>query len=96
MAAIEKTSVKSPPTALPADHGEDWGELRFVTVSASVDVPVLGLTVRELFRLEKGSMVVSAQQSGANAPIKIGETILGWGEFNVVDDTLALRVVELA
>ncbi|HTV59220.1 MAG TPA: FliM/FliN family flagellar motor switch protein [Verrucomicrobiae bacterium] len=97
MAGNEKTATKTAsPPLLPPEPGGDWGELRFVTVTASVDVPVVGLTVRELFRLEKGSLVVSVQQSGANAPVKIGETILGWGEFYVVDDALALRVVELA
>jgi len=95
MAAQEKTSKKNAVALTAVDLREDWGELRFVTVTVSVDVPIVGLTVRELFRLEKGSIVVSGQQSGANAPVKIGETVLGWGEFYVVDDTLALRVVEL-
>ncbi|HUO25931.1 MAG TPA: FliM/FliN family flagellar motor switch protein [Candidatus Aquilonibacter sp.] len=97
MTAGEKALPKpSPaPSALPTAD-DSWGELRFVNVSVSVDVPIVGLTVRELFRLEKGSIVFSAQQSGANAPVKIGETVLAWGEFNVMDAALALRVVELA
>jgi flagellar motor switch/type III secretory pathway protein FliN len=95
MAIIEKKSAKTAPPPPVTDQSEEWGELRYVNVLASVDVPIIGLTVRELFRLEKDSIVVSAQQSGANVPVKIGETILAWGEFNVVDTTLALRVVEL-
>lgn len=97
MAANEKPATKTPASAPAlAELSEDWGELRFVNVTVSVDVPVVRLTVRELFRLEKGSIVVSAQQSGANVPVKIGETFLAWGEFNVMDAALALRVVELA
>lgn len=75
---------------------DNWGELLLVSVKVSVEVAIQQLTVRELFRLEKGSVLVSAQQAGANAPVVIGDVALAWGEFQVVEDHLALRVVELA
>lgn len=74
----------------------NWGELLLVSVKVSVEVAIQRLTVRELFRLDVGSVLVSAQQAGANAPVVIGDVALAWGEFQVVEDHLALRVVELA
>lgn len=62
----------------------------------TVEVPVVGLTVRDLFRLEKGSIIATAQSTGANVPLRIGGRLLAWGEFQVAGERLALRVAELA
>jgi flagellar motor switch/type III secretory pathway protein FliN len=73
-----------------------WREMLAVTTMVSVEVPIVGLTVRELFRLEKGSIVTSYQFSTANVPMVIGGKLLAYGEFQVVGENLALRVAELA
>jgi len=82
--------------ATPARAIDLWSELLSVTAPVSVEVPIVGLTVRELFRLEKGSIVTSSQFSTANVPVVVGGKLLAWGEFQVVGENLAFRVAELA
>ena len=87
--AIEVAANPAPPL-------ESWPEMLAVSAMVSVEVQIVGLTVRELFRLEKGSIVASSQFSTANVPLVIGGKLIAWGEFQVVEDTLAWRVAELA
>lgn len=89
-------AAPAPALAPPAKLLDAWSQLLLVPTAVSVHVPVVQLTVRALFRLDKGSIVVTSQASGANAPLCVGDKILAWGEFQVVSDTLALRIAELA
>ena len=59
-------------------------------------MPSRASTVRELFRLQKGSVLASTQVSGVQVPIAISGRLIAWGEFQVAGDHLALRIVELA
>jgi flagellar motor switch/type III secretory pathway protein FliN len=77
-------------------RADNWGELLLVTTMVTVDVPIAKLTVRDLFRLQKGSVLSSAQMSGVQVPIAISGRLIAWGEFQVAGDHLALRIVELA
>jgi flagellar motor switch/type III secretory pathway protein FliN len=81
----------------PDANGAD-GLVSFYRVPAflSVEVPVVGLTVRDLFRLNKGSIVSTAQAMGANVPVKVGGRLLAWCEFQVAGDRIACRIAELA
>lgn len=93
-----------PSTTAPATEnlqsstgGADaWGELVRVPTFVTVDVPIAKLTVRELFRLQKGSVIAAAQLSGAQVPMSISGKLFAWGEFQVVGNQLAVRIAELA
>jgi flagellar motor switch/type III secretory pathway protein FliN len=67
-----------------------------VPVSLRVEVPLVALTVGDLFRLDKGSIVSTGQLTGANVPLRVGGRLLAWGEFQVIGEHLAVRVAELA
>jgi flagellar motor switch/type III secretory pathway protein FliN len=89
--APAKDLTAGPPPAL-----DIWAEMLSVSARVSVEVPIVGLSVRELFRLERGSVVTSAQLSTANVPVLIGGKLVAYGEFQVVGEKLAMRVAELA
>jgi len=82
--------------AAPALSADPWPEMLTVTTTLSVEVPVMNMTVRELFRLDKGSIVASSKSSTSNVPLFVGKKMIAWGEFQVVGETLALRLAELA
>jgi flagellar motor switch/type III secretory pathway protein FliN len=67
-----------------------------VHATLSVEVSIVRLTVRELYCLEKGSLVGSSAASGENVPLLAGGKLIAWGEFQVIRDNLALRIAELA
>ena len=94
--ASAAAALAAPASAALAKPIDLWPQLLFVSTSLSVHVPLLNLTVRELFRLDKGSIVASSQPSGANVPLCVGARVIAWGEFQVFGDNLALRIAELA
>jgi flagellar motor switch/type III secretory pathway protein FliN len=95
--ATNPIAVMPAPGATKARaDGDSWGELLQVPTTVTVDVPIAKLTVRELFRLQKGSVLASAQLSGVQVPIVVSGRLIAWGEFQVSGDHLALRIVELA
>lgn len=101
MAPSTSTAVAEPSThpASPAQtplSSDPWSGFLHVSTTVALDAAVVGLTVRELFRLEKGSIVATAQPVESNAPLTAGGSLIGWGEFQVVGEKLAIRVAELA
>jgi flagellar motor switch/type III secretory pathway protein FliN len=88
--------MPAPAPAKPREVADNWGELLQVPAMVVVDVPIAKLTVRELFRLQKGSVLGSAQSSGVQVPIAVGGRLIAWGEFQVAGNHLAVRIVELA
>jgi flagellar motor switch protein FliN/FliY len=89
--------IEAPDLAAePALAVDPWAGLLHISTSIAIDASIVGLTVRELFRLEKGSVVATAQPVGSNVPVQVGGSLIGWGEFQVVGDRLAVRVAELA
>lgn len=91
--AVSELPAQPARSALASDP---WTGFLHVSVSVAIDAPIVGLTVRELFRLETGSIVATAQPIESNVPVRAGGTLIGWGEFQVVGEKLALRVAELA
>jgi flagellar motor switch/type III secretory pathway protein FliN len=90
-------AAPAPPVAtaaLPASS-DPFAPFLHIPAAIVVEAPVIALTVRDLFRLEKGSVVASSQPSGANVPVHIASTLIGWGEFQVFGEKLAVRLAEL-
>jgi flagellar motor switch/type III secretory pathway protein FliN len=90
--AIQRSRIQ--PTGLTSE--DPLAGLLHIPTSVSVEVPIVALTVRDLFRLEKGSILSTSQPTGANVPLRVGGRLIAWGEFQVVDDQLSLRIAELA
>jgi len=75
---------------------ELWTEAALLPCALSVDVPLKDFTVRDLLRLEAGSIVESKNANGADLPIFVNARLIGWAEFEVVGQRLAIRLTELA
>ena len=52
-------------------------------------------TVAELLKLEVHSIVDARESEDAPLPIWVNGAMIGWAEFDVVGDRLAIRVTEL-
>lgn len=95
MTQPDAQSVADTPANTGASHNP-WDRLLYVPAAVSVEVPVAGLTVGDLFRLEKGSIVAADQLVVSNVPMRVGGRLIAWGEFQVAGEYLAARVAELA
>ena len=52
-------------------------------------------TVRDLLQLATGSIVASENANGADVPVVVNTKLIGWAEFEVVGQKLAVRITEL-
>jgi flagellar motor switch/type III secretory pathway protein FliN len=94
-----RTAAETAPEAAAAAAAAPEDPLaRFseVSVRISVEARIVGLTVRELFRLEKGSIVTTSSSANASLPLYVGKKMIAWCEFQVADEKLGVRVAELA
>jgi flagellar motor switch/type III secretory pathway protein FliN len=97
MSALATTTpAELAATTERAAPSEDWGELLLVSAVVAADLAIENLTVGDLFRLEKGSILATSHLSGTNVPLLVGGRVLAWGEFQVNGDTLGVRVAEMA
>jgi flagellar motor switch/type III secretory pathway protein FliN len=60
-----------------------------------VEAPIAAFTVADLLGLCPGSLVRSSQKAGSRASVQVNGQVIGWGDFDVVDDALAIRLTEL-
>ena len=77
----ETSMLKSPVARLP--------------VELDVVVPVRKFRVRHLLALQPGQLIESQWGNGEDVPLAAGAVQLAWGEFEVIDNQLAVRVTRL-
>ena len=87
------------PDERPAEIAVE-GKLRLeriarVPVQLDVRVPVPDFRVSDLLGLAPGRVVASEWPSSDDVPLSSGDVQLVWTEFEVVEQTLAVRVTRL-
>jgi flagellar motor switch/type III secretory pathway protein FliN len=91
--------MASLPIAVSAKKNEYpeelWEQAGLLPCVLSVDVPMKNFTVRDLLRLEPGAIVESKNVNGADVPVFVNTRLIGWAEFEVVGQRLAVRLTEL-
>lgn len=91
--------MSSLPVAVAAKNVEFpeelWEQAGLLPCVLSVDVPLREFTVRDLLRMERGSIVESKNVNGADVPVSVNSRLIGWAEFEVVGQRLAIRLTEL-
>jgi len=85
--------------AIPIDQspGEEaaWAQVKGLLCRLSVDVPIPHFTVRQLLELAPGVILDTQYEEGSHVPVIVNGQLIAWGEFDVVDDALAIRLTEL-
>jgi flagellar motor switch/type III secretory pathway protein FliN len=86
-------------TAEGMEHIEQhpaWPALAQVPETITALLPLRGFTVRSLLLLAAGQTIESDQPLSEDIPLQIGPVQIAWGEFEVVERTMALRVTRIA
>ncbi len=73
-----------------------WPMLRLAAVPMQVKVPLSGISLRVLGKLEQGMVLESAWQAGEEVPLYAADVLVSWGEFEVADGQIAVRLTRLA
>ncbi len=93
---IEAKSAKGPP--LP-DRPQDRDPAEFLPwlpCTLALDLPVIKFTVGDLLSLTKGSIVETAYHQSSDLPLRVNGQLVGWTEFEVVGERLAVRLTDLS
>ena len=100
--------VAAPVAASPANPeaggghevgaGEDarWRPVLGLPCEFFVDLPVPGFTIADLLKLRPGLVINVRWRVGQDVPLRLNGTLIGWGEFEAMGNSLAVRFTELA
>jgi flagellar motor switch/type III secretory pathway protein FliN len=81
----EKHSDRDPAEVLP------WLPCTLV-----LDIPVVNFTVGDLLNLMPGAIVETAYHQSSDLPLRVNGQLVGWTEFEVVGERLAVRLTDLS
>ncbi len=87
----DSTENTPQQAALP----DPMADLLLLNCLTTVDLPVPKFTIRELLRLDEGSIVESKWKEGTHLPLQVNGRQIGWVEFEVIGDRLAVQVTGL-
>ena len=72
-----------------------WQILAQLRVTLRVGVALNRFKVKDLLGLQAGQVFESLSPSTDDVPLKIGQVQLGWSEFEVLEQRMALRLTRL-
>jgi flagellar motor switch/type III secretory pathway protein FliN len=84
------------PVTLVVSEKELLDRMPWLPCTLSVDVPIVRFTIGDLLSLAKGSIVQTACHQTSDVPLRINQLLVGWTEFEVIGDRLAVRITDQA
>ncbi len=95
--AVQNLQTK-PAELIPAETGTKdlLDTMPWLPCTLTLDVPVVRFTIADLLALRPGSIVETACHHTGDVPLRVNQLLLGWTEFEVVGDRLAVRITEQA
>lgn len=97
MPAIEAKSAMAPHSPERPAQERDPGEyLPWLPCTLALDLPVMNFTIGDLLSLTKGSIVETAYHQSSDLPLRVNGQLVGWTEFEVVGERLAVRLTDLS
>ena len=91
----EKTNT-APEAGANQPPDDPWKQVMGLPCRLRVEAPAAVFTVADLLSLCPGSVVRSSQKEGSPGFVRVNGQVIGRGEFDVVEDALAVRLTELA
>lgn len=92
---MDPKQTQSAPERVSCDE-DAWSHVERLPCTLSVEIPIPAFTVGKLLALVPGVILDSCCDEGSHVPVLANDQMIGWGEFDVVDETLAIRLTELS
>jgi flagellar motor switch/type III secretory pathway protein FliN len=93
---LERNPDESHRFAPPAGGSDPLDSMPWLPCTLSLDLPVVGFTIGDLLTLTKGSIVETSCHHTSDVPLRVNQLLIGWTEFEVVGDRLAVRITDQA
>jgi len=96
MPMIESSAPKGPLSGEKTHEMDPAEFLPWLPCTLALDLPVVNFTVGDLLSLAKGSIVETAYHQSSDLPLRVNGQLVGWTEFEVVGERLAVRLTDLS
>lgn len=73
---------------------EKIAPLADVPLDVAVELDRKIMTLRDVLDLEVGSVIRMSRSAGENIDILIGDTVVGFGEIVIIEDTMGVRITD--
>ena len=93
---IEATRATGPQLVEKSHELDPCELLPWLPCTLALDLPVVNFSVRDLLGLAKGSIVETAYHQSSDLPLRVNGQLVGWTEFEVVGERLAVRLTDLS
>jgi len=95
--AAQTVATKAADTAPAEPKTSDLLDtMPWLPCTLALEIPVVRFTIGDLLSLKKGSIVETACHHTSDLPLRVNQLLIGWTEFDVIGDRLAVRVTEQA
>lgn len=93
---LEATPVEVTVAVAPAVVQDPLDRMPWLPFTLSLEIPVVNFTIRDLLSLTAGSIVETACHHTSDVPLRVNRLLIGWTEFEVIGNRLAVRITDLA
>lgn len=90
---VESNSTETAATPKTSDLLDT---MPWLPCNLTLEIPVVRFTIGDLLSLKKGSIVETACHHTSDLPLRVNQLLIGWTEFDVIGDRLAVRITEQA
>jgi len=96
LAVVPEMELLSDNVMGRLEEHRDWTLLSRLPMILTAGVPLPKFKVKDLLGLKAGQTIPSVWACSDDVPLKIGAVQLGWSEFEVVEQRMAIRLTRLA
>jgi flagellar motor switch/type III secretory pathway protein FliN len=97
ISTLEMMPAAKGPQLVEIPRNIDLYELLpWLPCTLALDIPVVHFTVGHLLALAVGSIVETAYHQSSDLPLRVNGQLVGWTEFEVVGERLAVRLTDLS
>jgi len=80
----------------PDKEDPRWRPVLDLPCQLTVDLPLPNFKVADFLKLQAGSVMATEWRVSRDVPLRVNETLIGWGEIEGSGKRLAVRLTELA
>ena len=93
---LPSESVELNPAAPGRREQDRLDAMPWLPCTITLQLPVPHFTIADLMELAAGSVIETACHHTSDVPLRVNDLLIGWTEFDVIEDRLAVRITDQA